>query len=71
LRMGRIAAKTIIDRIEGNSDYVPEIVIEPELIVRSSSGPANGSSARNSAVLTAQSNLEHSQGSTDIRSDQS
>ena len=39
-RMGRIAAKTVIDQIEGNAEYVPEIAIEPEFVVRSSTGPA-------------------------------
>lgn len=37
-RMGEIAAQTVIDQIEGNSEYVPEIVVEPELVVRSSTG---------------------------------
>jgi LacI family transcriptional regulator len=37
-RMGEIAAKTVIDQIEGKADYVPEIVVEPELVVRSSTG---------------------------------
>jgi DNA-binding LacI/PurR family transcriptional regulator len=35
-RMGQIAAKTLIDRIEGRAEYVAEIAIEPELIVRDS-----------------------------------
>jgi DNA-binding LacI/PurR family transcriptional regulator len=39
-RMGQIAAKTVIDQIEGNADYVPEIAIEPEFVVRDSTGPA-------------------------------
>jgi DNA-binding LacI/PurR family transcriptional regulator len=39
-RMGQIAAKTLIDRIEGNGEYVPEIAIEPEFVVRESTGPA-------------------------------
>jgi DNA-binding LacI/PurR family transcriptional regulator len=39
-RMGQIAAKTLIDQIEGNADYVSEIAIEPELIVRDSTGLA-------------------------------
>lgn len=39
-QMGRIAAKTLIDRIENRAEYLPEIVIEPELIVRASTGPA-------------------------------
>ena len=39
-RMGQIAAKTLIDRIEGRAEYVPEIAIEPEFIVRDSTGAA-------------------------------
>ncbi len=39
-RMGRIAAKTLIDQIEGNAEYVPEIAIEPEFVIRASTGPA-------------------------------
>jgi LacI family transcriptional regulator len=37
-RMGQIAAKTIIDQIEKAAEYQAEIVIEPELIQRVSSG---------------------------------
>lgn len=39
-RMGQIAAQCVIDQIEGVSEYVPEIAIEPELVVRASTGPA-------------------------------
>jgi DNA-binding LacI/PurR family transcriptional regulator len=39
-RMGQIAAKTLIDQIERRSEFQPEIVIEPELVVRASTGPA-------------------------------
>ena len=35
-RMGQIAAKTLIDQIEGSAEYVPEIAIEPEFVVRNS-----------------------------------
>lgn len=38
-RMGSIAAKTLLDRIEGRSEYVAEIAIEPEFVVRESTGP--------------------------------
>jgi DNA-binding LacI/PurR family transcriptional regulator len=38
-RMGQIAAKTLIDRIEGRADYLSEIAIEPEFVVRDSTGP--------------------------------
>jgi DNA-binding LacI/PurR family transcriptional regulator len=44
-RMGQIAAKTVIDQIEGNADYLPEIVVEPELVIRASTGPV-GSAVR-------------------------
>ena len=37
LRMGQIAAQTVVDLIEGRGEYVPEIAIEPELVVRRSS----------------------------------
>jgi DNA-binding LacI/PurR family transcriptional regulator len=39
-RMGQIAAKTVIDRIEGTEEYVAEILIAPEFVVRASTGPA-------------------------------
>ncbi|PYT80971.1 MAG: LacI family transcriptional regulator [Acidobacteria bacterium] len=39
LRMGQIAAQTVVDLIEGRGEYVPEIAIEPELVVRQSTGP--------------------------------
>lgn len=39
-QMGQIAAKTLIDQIEKKEDFQSEIVIEPELVVRASTGPA-------------------------------
>jgi DNA-binding LacI/PurR family transcriptional regulator len=39
LKMGRIAAQTLLDRIEDRAPFVPEIAIEPQLAVRGSSGP--------------------------------
>jgi DNA-binding LacI/PurR family transcriptional regulator len=39
LKMGRIAAQTIIDRIEERTTFLPEIAVEPELVVRNSSAP--------------------------------
>ena len=42
LEMGRIAAQTLIDRIEERAGYEPEIAVEPELIVRASTIPPNG-----------------------------
>jgi DNA-binding LacI/PurR family transcriptional regulator len=38
--MGQIDAHTLIDEIEGRSEYVPEIAIEPEFVVRQSTGKA-------------------------------
>jgi len=40
LRMGQIAAQTVVDLIEERGEYIPEIAIEPELVVRQSTGPA-------------------------------
>jgi DNA-binding LacI/PurR family transcriptional regulator len=40
-RMGQLAAKTLIDQIEKAAEYQPEIIIEPELIRRASSGRVN------------------------------
>jgi LacI family transcriptional regulator len=38
-RMGEIAARTLLDRLEGHRPWIPKIVIEPELVVRDSTGP--------------------------------
>ncbi len=46
VRMGQIAAQTLVDQIEGRGEYVPEIAIEPEFVVRESTGPAPGRQAR-------------------------
>jgi DNA-binding LacI/PurR family transcriptional regulator len=40
LKMGQIAAQTVVDLIEGRGEYVPEIAIEPEFVIRQSTGPA-------------------------------
>jgi DNA-binding LacI/PurR family transcriptional regulator len=40
IRMGQIAAQTLVDQIEGNGEYLPEIAIEPEFVARASTGPA-------------------------------
>ncbi|HET8921728.1 MAG TPA: LacI family DNA-binding transcriptional regulator [Candidatus Acidoferrum sp.] len=40
LKMGQIAAQTVVEQIEGRGECVPEIAIEPEFIVRESTGPA-------------------------------
>jgi DNA-binding LacI/PurR family transcriptional regulator len=38
-KMGRIAAQTLLDRIEDRAAFIPEIAVEPELIARKSTGP--------------------------------
>ena len=40
VRMGQIAASTLLDWIEQRETYTPEILIEPELAVRNSTGRA-------------------------------
>lgn len=42
-RMGEVAAETLLDRIEGRKEYIPEIAIEPELVVRESTAQSSGS----------------------------
>ncbi len=39
-KMGEIAAHTLLNRIEDREEYVPEIQIEPELVVRNSTARA-------------------------------
>jgi DNA-binding LacI/PurR family transcriptional regulator len=41
-KMGEIAARTLLSRIEDSEPFVPEIAVEPELIIRDSTGPAPG-----------------------------
>ena len=56
--MGEIAARTLLGRINGNVKYVPEIAVEPELVVRKSTAApmtevprrVNGRRERNPAV---------------------
>jgi LacI family transcriptional regulator len=40
VKMGQIAAQTVVDQIEGRAQYVEEIAIEPEFVVRESTRPA-------------------------------
>jgi len=51
-RMGQIAAQTVVDLIEGRSEYVPEIAIEPEFVVRESTAPAPARQLRRVAAGT-------------------
>ena len=53
VKMGQIAAQTVVDLIEGRGEYVPEIAIEPEFVVRESTGPASSQCQRSSAGSTA------------------
>jgi LacI family transcriptional regulator len=46
LKMGQIAAQTVVNLIEGRGEYVPEIAIEPEFVVRESTGPAPARSSK-------------------------
>jgi DNA-binding LacI/PurR family transcriptional regulator len=39
-KMGEIAARALLNRIEEHEDWVPEIVIEPEIVVRNSTARA-------------------------------
>jgi DNA-binding LacI/PurR family transcriptional regulator len=50
-RMGQIAAKTLVDRIEGLAEYVAEIAIEPELVVRASTSRAASTHAFSAAAV--------------------
>jgi DNA-binding LacI/PurR family transcriptional regulator len=47
-KMGEIAARTLLNRIEEHEDWVPEIAVEPEFVVRNSTrrAPAQISAAR-------------------------
>jgi len=42
-KMGEIAARTLLNQIENAEVYVPQIAIEPEFVVRSSTSPARKS----------------------------
>jgi LacI family transcriptional regulator len=39
-KMGELAAQSLLNQIENRETYVPEITIEPEFVVRNSTGPA-------------------------------
>jgi LacI family transcriptional regulator len=43
--MGEIAARTLLNRIEGIEDFLPEIIIQPELVVRDSTARAPAQTA--------------------------
>ena len=58
LRMGQIAAQTLIDRIDGRGSYAPEIAIEPEFVVRESTGPVPGRHLPKSIALAGSATAE-------------
>ena len=39
-KIGALAAQTLIDRIEGKNGHQAEILVDPELVIRESTGPA-------------------------------
>ena len=39
-KIGAIAAEALIDRIEGRNGHEADILVDPELVVRESTGPA-------------------------------
>jgi DNA-binding LacI/PurR family transcriptional regulator len=39
-KMGETAARTLLERLEDHTPWMPKIVVEPELVVRDSTGPA-------------------------------
>ena len=40
--MGQIAAQTVIEQIAGSGEHRPEILIDPEFVVRGSTGEPSG-----------------------------
>ena len=44
LRMGQVAAQTLVDQIEGHHEYAAEIAIEPEFVIRESTSPCSSGS---------------------------
>ncbi len=52
IRMGQIAAQTLVDQIEGKGDYLPEIAIEPEFVARASTGPVTLTKMKEESVET-------------------
>jgi LacI family transcriptional regulator len=53
VRMGQIAAQTVVDQIEGVGEYHPEIRIEPEFVVRASTGPVTAKTAAHESHVSA------------------
>ena len=51
-RMGEIVARTLLNRIEKHEDWIPEISIEPEFVMRNSTAraPAQPATVRDRGV---------------------
>jgi LacI family transcriptional regulator len=60
-RMGELAAKTVIEEIEGDASHLNEIVTEPELVVRASTSPVS-SDSRTSTTMRLPSDLAEAVG---------
>ena len=58
LRMGEIAAQTLLRQIEKREEYVPEIIIEPEFVIRKSTTRLSSRSARHEIGNTRLSALD-------------
>ena len=56
-KMGEIAARTLLNRIENGEPYVPEITIEPEFVVRNSTAPARNQALYPSGSYGSESHL--------------
>jgi DNA-binding LacI/PurR family transcriptional regulator len=54
VEFGRIAAQTMVDQLEGRVEYMPEIAIDPEFVVRASTGPAAGHALNGTTGITVQ-----------------
>jgi len=52
IRMGQIAAQTLVDQIEGQGSYQPEIAVEAEFVIRASTGPAPELKIRHESIET-------------------
>jgi len=52
IRMGQIAAQTLVDQIEGKGEYVPEIAVEAEFVARASTGPAPPEKMKEESIET-------------------
>jgi LacI family transcriptional regulator len=50
VRMGEIAAQTLVSQIEGREEYFPEIAIEPEFVKRDSTARLTQARALSSRI---------------------